>query len=196
MGATGFALRKPAASPAPMARLSQAEVLRRYQAGERDFRGADLRSLRFRGATLAGADFSGADLRGTDFLEADLRGATFVGARFGMPWLRGLFVQGGIGLLVGLVAGSLLAFGITLIYLLLFDGTNSVSGRIGMPLTSIIALILVACQAGFAWEGFSAKGLNFLLLTVAGAFAVAVAVAVAGAGAGAGAGAVAVAVAV
>ncbi|MFM7324432.1 MAG: pentapeptide repeat-containing protein, partial [Nodosilinea sp.] len=104
------------------------------------------------------------------------------------------FVQGGIGLLVGLVAGSLLAFGIALFYLLLFDGTNSVSGRFGMALASIIAVIVVACQAGFAWEGFSAKGLNFLLLTVAVAGAVAVAVAGAGAGAVAGAFAVAGAV--
>jgi uncharacterized protein YjbI with pentapeptide repeats len=61
-----------------MARFTQAEVLRRYQVGERDFRGADLRSLRFRGQTLAGSDFSGADLRGTDFLEADLRGRSLL----------------------------------------------------------------------------------------------------------------------
>ncbi|MFN9659806.1 MAG: pentapeptide repeat-containing protein, partial [Cyanobacteriota bacterium] len=66
MGTSGPLLRKPAAPAAPMARLSQAEVLRRYQSGERDFRGVDLSGLRFRGESLAGADFSGADLRGTD----------------------------------------------------------------------------------------------------------------------------------
>jgi uncharacterized protein YjbI with pentapeptide repeats len=53
-----------------MHRLSNAEVLRRYRAGDRDFRGADLRSVRFHGETLAGVDFSDADLHGTDFLEA------------------------------------------------------------------------------------------------------------------------------
>ena len=88
-----------------MARLTQAEVLRRYQAGERDFRGADLRSLEFRGETLAGADFSGADLRGSNFLDADLRGAKFIGARCGLP-LMGWLGQGVMGLGIGVLGGE------------------------------------------------------------------------------------------
>jgi hypothetical protein len=47
MGFSGFALRMPSEAvgkpAAPMARLTQAEVLRCYLAGERGFRGADLR---------------------------------------------------------------------------------------------------------------------------------------------------------
>ena len=150
-----------------MARLSQAEVLRRYQAGERDFRGADLSGLRFRGQTLAGADFSGADLRGTDFLEADVQGATFVGARCGVPWLRGLLVQGGIGLLVGSVAGVLLTFSVGIFWSVLFARRVSAADHFGMVIASIVALILVAGQTVFAWEGFSAKGLSFLFLSLA-----------------------------
>ncbi|MFM9087741.1 MAG: pentapeptide repeat-containing protein, partial [Cyanobium sp.] len=165
----------PAATPAPMARLRQAEVLRRYQAGERDFRGADLSGLRFRGATLAGADFSGADLRGTDFLEADVQGATFVGARCGVPWLRGLLVQGGIGLLVG-SAGVLLTLSVVTFWSLLFRDPYSDASHFGMLLARIIALILVAGLTVFVWEGFSAKGLSFLFLSLAVAVAVAVAI--------------------
>ena len=159
-----------------MARLSQAEVLRRYQAGERDFRGADLRSLRFRNQTLAGADFSGADLRGTDFLEADLRGTTFVGARCGAPWLRELLLQG--GLLVGLVAVILLlAFGLLIFWAGLFVYPDSFASHFGVAFPAIVSLLVVAGQAVFAWEGFSAKGLSSLT----GSIAVAVAVAFAGA---------------
>jgi uncharacterized protein YjbI with pentapeptide repeats len=42
------------------------ELIRRYKAGERDFRGADLR----------GARLGDADLRGVSLVRADLTGAT------------------------------------------------------------------------------------------------------------------------
>jgi uncharacterized protein YjbI with pentapeptide repeats len=187
-----------------MARYAQAEVLSRYQAGERDFRGADLRSLRLRAETLAGANFSGADLRGTDFQDADLRGSTFVGARCGLPRMRRLG-QAGIGLMIGVMAGFFLTLSLAIINALLFTATDSVAGRFGVAWAMMLFLLLMAGQAIFAWEGFSSKGLNFLGLSLAvpvavavtfiGAFAGAFAGAVAGAVAGAFAGAVAFAVA-
>jgi hypothetical protein len=163
-----------------MARLTQAEVLRHYQAGERDFRGADLSSLRFRGASLAGADFSSADLRGTDFLDADLREAKFIGARCGLPRLRGL-LQSGVALVIGVVAGSLLALSMAIVFGVLFVQPYTVADRLGIAWASIFALMLMAGQAFFAWEGFSLRGLTFLAFSFA---AVAVPVYVAAAGAG------------
>lgn len=73
---------------APLPRLSVTELLRRYGAGQRDFRGLDLSGLSFRGQNPAGFVFSGVDLRSTDFLEADLRGVNFRGARCGLIRLR------------------------------------------------------------------------------------------------------------
>ena len=63
-----------------MARLTAADVLRRYAAGERNFRAANLSGLRFRGANFSGADFSGAVLRSTDFRDARLERTNFSGA--------------------------------------------------------------------------------------------------------------------
>ena len=60
------------------------EVLSRYAAGERNFRGANLRGRSFRGKDLSGADFSEADIRGTNFTNAILQGANFAKARAGV----------------------------------------------------------------------------------------------------------------
>lgn len=157
-----------------MARLSQTEVLCRYQAGERDFRGADLRSLRFRGATLVEADFSGADLRGTDFLNADLRRAKFVGARCGLPrilWLG----QGVMGMVFGLFAVYIHSYGIGIINLCLFFSANSLRAHAGMPVSIGVGVLLLAGMINFAWQGFNSKGTGSLVI-VAFAFACAVAI--------------------
>jgi len=144
-----------------MARFTQAEVLRRYQVGERDFRGADLRCLRFRGQTLAGADFSGADLRGTDFLDADLRGATFVGARCGVTWLRGLLERGAVVPFYSFFSGSIFSLTTSKFISVFFFGSESAIGHLDVTWASIATLIVLAALVVFAWEGFSAKGLVF-----------------------------------
>jgi uncharacterized protein YjbI with pentapeptide repeats len=136
-----------------MARLSQAEVLRRYQAGERDFRGADLSGLQFRGQTLAGVDFSGTDLRGTDFLEADLRRATFVGARFGLSMSE--LVQ----MLLGVLIGICFAFYYTIAAAGLIAKLSLVDDLIDVGFSCIDAFGFVAFAASFASKGFSDKGL-------------------------------------
>ena len=59
---------------------SVSDLLRRYAAGERDFRGAHLNWADLRGADLIVADLSHADLSHADLSGADLRGAHLRGA--------------------------------------------------------------------------------------------------------------------
>ena len=144
-----------------MTRLTKAEVLRRYQAGERDFRGADLRSLRFRGASLACADFSGADLRGTDFLDTDLKETKFVGVRCGLPVMRNL-AQGVIKLGIGAAGGLALSIGIALFSAWLFVGQNSLVQHAGLLASCGAWILLILFAIALAREGFSSAGSAYL----------------------------------
>ena len=147
-----------------MARLTQPEVLRRYQAGERDFRGADLRSLRFRGVTLAGADFTGADLRGTDFLNADLRGVRFSGSHCGLPLMRRIG-QRVSEFALGMLAGVLMCMAYAIMATQVLGTTNSVMATFGWGWGIALALSFGVLLAVFAWEGLNAKGISCLLMT-------------------------------
>jgi uncharacterized protein YjbI with pentapeptide repeats len=60
------------------------EVLKRYAAGERDFRRVNLQGQSFKGKDLSGADFSEADIRGADFTHAILKDASFSHAKAGL----------------------------------------------------------------------------------------------------------------
>ena len=150
-----------------MARFTKAEVLRRYQAGERDFRGADLRCLRFRGATLAGADFSGADLRGTDFLDADLRRAKFVGCRCGLPLVRWLG-QGVAGLGLGFITGFVQSLALLAI-VSAFYGQNSLREHADWLVSIGVGVLFLAGIMGLAWEGFNLKGISYFATSAAAA---------------------------
>lgn len=82
-------------------KLTRDELLRKYQAGVRDFRGADLRGVDLREADLSGADLQGTDLRGTDFGGARLQSASLREVRTGSCW----YVRAGRQ--AGLTLGSL-----------------------------------------------------------------------------------------
>ncbi|NEP01345.1 MAG: CHAT domain-containing protein [Symploca sp. SIO2E9] len=65
--------------------MKASEVIKRYAAGERNFRCVNLTSQSFKNQDLSGADFSEADIRGTNFTLAKLRGTNFSGAKAGLP---------------------------------------------------------------------------------------------------------------
>ncbi|MEQ8963897.1 MAG: pentapeptide repeat-containing protein [Coleofasciculus sp. C2-GNP5-27] len=78
--------------------MRASEVLKRYAAGRRDFRGENLRGQSFKRKDLSGADFSGADIRGTNFTNAKLTGANFSNAQAGLQrrWLIVVVIGSGI----------------------------------------------------------------------------------------------------
>ena len=89
--------------------MKAAEVLRLYKAGERDFKGVNLRGQNFKGKDLSGADFSGADIRSTNFTNANLTGTNFTQAKAGLQkrWAIGLVV---ISFLLSGLSGFLSGF--------------------------------------------------------------------------------------
>lgn len=176
-----------------MARLSASDILRRYAAGERDFRGAILRGLSFRGENLSEADFSGADLRSTDFSNAMLQRANFSNALGGRQrrWSVLLFFMTS---LMGAVAGTLLGLVNGLLALGLTGSGASMYSAFGLTQSIAIGVLIVLSFLFLAWEGPTARGVSAVACT----FAVVLASAsyIAGAGAGTFALIIAVAVAV
>jgi uncharacterized protein YjbI with pentapeptide repeats len=146
-----------------MRRLTEAEVLRRYHAGDRDFRGADLSGLRFRRATLAGADFSGANLRGTDFLKADLREARFNGSHCGLQLITRLW-QGICEFVLGMLGGLLMCMAYAIIGTQVLAEANSILSKFGWGLGIPLSFSFVIFLIGFIWEGFSSKGIGCLVI--------------------------------
>lgn len=64
--------------------MKASEVLRRYAAEERNFRGVNLRGKSFKGQDLSGVDFSEADIHSANFTGANLTDANFAGAKCGL----------------------------------------------------------------------------------------------------------------
>ncbi len=156
-----------------MQRLTAAELIRRYGAGERDFRRLDLHGLNLSRQQLAGADFSGADLRSTDFLEANLQGVNFVDAIGGLRRRNGL-IQGLFLFVDGGLSGSLNFFMLAILYGLLYSGSVSMRSSLGLWPSLLAGVIIFTLLFVVAWEGFSVKGI-FVIVAVAGAVAVAAA---------------------
>ncbi len=122
--------------------MKASEVLRRYQAGERNFQGVNLRGQSFKGKDLSGVDFSEADIRSTNFTGANLVGANFCGAFAGLQshWAIGLVV---ISWLLSGASGLISGFTSTLAALTFYDPsfntTNSENVIAGMTLLIMLA---------------------------------------------------------
>ena len=162
--------------------MKAAEVLRRYAAGERNFRGVNLRGQSFKGADLSGADFSEADIRSTNFKNANLQGVNFTGAKAGLQkrWVAFLLV---ISFLLSGISGF---FSIFLGYLvsLLFDNSAPENFYVGLfSLIILVIFLIITFRKGITAGAFAVAGAfagAFAVAgAVAGAFAEAVAVAVA-----------------
>lgn len=117
------------------------EVLKRYEAGERDFCRVNLRGQSFKGKNLSGANFSEADIRGANFTHAKLTGASFSGAKAGLQrrWATALVAA---SLLVSALSGFISAYtGLWLRYLLF--------GNLIPQVTIIPGLIVIALYTAF-----------------------------------------------
>lgn len=66
---------KTTRNPGRSSNMRENELLKRYQQGERDFRGLKLRDIYLRDVCLQGIDLSCADLRGASLMSVNLRGA-------------------------------------------------------------------------------------------------------------------------
>ena len=87
-------------------KLNAKEVLRLYQAGERNFQGVILRGQSFKGQDLSGADFSEADIRSTNFARAILVSTKFISVKFGLQKLWKILLTS-LSLLLSAISGFL-----------------------------------------------------------------------------------------
>ncbi|MEM1311428.1 MAG: pentapeptide repeat-containing protein [Cyanobacteria bacterium P01_H01_bin.153] len=148
-------------------RLTAKQVLQRYGAGERDFRGAILDGCDFCEANLSGADFSGAKIRGTRFVDATLIGTKFCHAEAGPSTGRRIFQL--LAALIAIPCGFLQAvasfyFGLA-VTTLGADPLGSHFPIIAMA-TAAIILITVVIIGARVIAGVGAVGLAALVTTV------------------------------
>ena len=117
--------------------MKASEVLRRYQEGEKNFRGANLRGKSFKGKDLSGADLSEADIRSTNFTDANLKNTNFTGAKCGLQRRWAIFLT----ILSWLVAGILgfISIPVAANFLSRFDNFSNFNG----PILNLVSLIVV-----------------------------------------------------
>ena len=146
--------------------MKASELLRRYAAGERDFRGVNLRGQSFKGQDLSGADFSGADIRSADFSGATLCGVNFSGATAGLQkrWLAGLLgFLSLLSILLGLVSGIASI-------IISSEFAPGFTGHTGLALVVVaFAVILVIVNARYGFPSFLGATATVLSITSVGA---------------------------
>lgn len=163
------------------------EVLRRYAAGERDFRRTNLRGQSFEGYDLSGADFSEADIQGANFKHASLKGTNFTKVKAGVQ-KRWLLVQQLIAFVASGLSGSLSTYaGLFLTVYVDFGNLESTqqAGRIAGML--LVVLMLLAAVIAIVQHGLTGRALTIISIAFTATFTVTFAVAFAFANAGAGA---------
>lgn len=159
--------------------MKAAKLLSLYEAGQRDFKGVNLRGQNFKGKDLSGSDFSGTDIRSANFTDAVLKGANFTEAKAGLQrrWAIGLVVipflsLAAIGLSVGLVGfllalafedssnlGSKIAGWISLVILAVFFISTLRQGVLPTTTTGVVAITVIgACIFLLALIIISATG--------------------------------------
>ncbi|OLT58409.1 pentapeptide repeat-containing protein [Moorena bouillonii] len=138
------------------------EVVRRYAAGERDFRRVNLRGQSFQGKDLSGADFSEADIRGTNFKNAILTGTKFCKAKAGLqrPWAIGLLI---VSLLLSGIIGTWSVIAASYVARLMKpEYTQQYSCLPGILFFIVLAFILIT----FASKGFTEKAFRSVAIAV------------------------------
>ena len=144
--------------------MKASKVLKRYAAGETDFKGISLRGQSFRGQNLSGADFSGADLRSTKFIDVDLRESKFTSAKCGLQkrWATFLLI---VSWLLALIsgAGSLL---VSSFVLLIFDASllrNQIVGWVSLVV--IVCFLILFILKGIRIGGISGMAIVAIAFT-------------------------------
>jgi uncharacterized protein YjbI with pentapeptide repeats len=155
------------------------EVLSRYAAGERNFRGANLRGRSFRGQDLSGADFREADIRGANFTNAILQGANFTKARAGVQQ-RWLIMQLAVSFFLSTVLNiaSILLNAIFVAYFF----SESWAKDYGYSVGILILILIVVIFFAIARQGLTTKAMLTIVIMLSIAIAVTVVGAVASAG--------------
>ena len=159
--------------------MRSAEVLRRYAAGERNFRGVNLSRQSFAWQDLAEADFTGADIRSTNFTGANLYKANFSSARAGLQrrWVIPLVLRS--LLFAGIKASFILSLAASLV--LIFDLLlhRALPGWIWISLIFLIISLSLLCK-----EKYTVALATTVASTILGLYAGALAGLIAGAGKG------------
>ena len=147
--------------------MKAAEVLRLYEAGERDFKGVSLRGQKFNGKDLSGSDFSGADIRSANFTNANLTKVSFTNAKAGLKrnWAVGLVV---VSSLISFVAGFLSMFSSAFVALIFNHSSlgSQVTGWLSLAVIVVFLLLLLR------------KGIGTLAIAIAVTVALAITIAV------------------
>ena len=123
------------------------EVLKKYAAGERDFRRKNLRGQSFQGENLSGADFSEADIRGANFKNANLTGTKFCRAKAGLQ-KRSTIVRLLVSWIMSGLSGMACLFLWVLIELIFNDSNVTNQFFFGIVFVIIILLLAVILRKG------------------------------------------------
>ncbi|AOY84132.1 pentapeptide repeat-containing protein [Moorena producens JHB] len=157
------------------------EVLKKYAAGERDFRRENLRGQSFQGENLSGADFSEADIIGANFKNANLTGTKFCKANAGLQRRFVIFLLLCSWMITSGLSGMCSFFGGALVLLIVRSSGVAEQIDTWMVLIVIVVFFAVIIRQGIKEAvGLAVATVLGAALTLPFARLVAVALAVAG----------------